>query len=144
MVKLLNAFLFFPSKKEYLAKYADNETAKKVATKLWNSLDSQSWYLLLIMIAITIIVALLYFFPFNNRPGRHYLPKYWCSFGLGALFATFFATIIECHIAVNNVGFDYSLLFNVAITNALYAFIIYVIISFLIFRSGRSNAYPYF
>lgn len=71
MINILTVLTWFTSKKAYLANYADNESAKKAATRLWNSIDGGDWIPFVIMIVLTVLYCWGYFFPYNNIPGRH-------------------------------------------------------------------------
>lgn len=144
MINILTVLTWFTSKKAYLANYADNESAKKAATRLWNSIDSSEWILFIIMIVLTVLYSWGYFFPYNNKPGRHYRPGYWLGFGMCNLISVFLITFIVCYIFVPNPGFDIWLLVKVASANTLIALILYYIISTIINRNGKSNAYPWY
>lgn len=54
MINILTVLTWFTSKKAYLANYADNESAKKAATRLWNSIDGGDWIPFVIMIVLTL------------------------------------------------------------------------------------------
>lgn len=143
MNSLLFILTWFSTKKAYLAPYADNESAKKAATKLWNAIDKGDFFLFGIMLLITLIICLLYFFPFNKMPKRHYHPKWWVIFGVITLIIVFAATYFVCTFIAKNASFDSMFLIKVSAMNTFYAVAAYLIISFLINRSGKSNAYPW-
>lgn len=46
MINILTVLTWFTSKKAYLANYADNESAKRAAMRLWNSMIVLIGYLL--------------------------------------------------------------------------------------------------
>ena len=144
MINILTVLTWFTSKKAYLANYADNESAKRAAMRLWNSIDSIVWIPFVLMIVLTVLHCWGYFFPYNNKPGRHYHPKYWVGFGLCNLILVFLMTFIVCYVFVPNPGFDIWLLVKVAFANMLIALILYYIISTIINRNGKSNAYPWY
>lgn len=144
MINILTVLTWFTSKKAYLANYADNESAKKAATRLWNSIDGGDWIPFVIMIVLTVLYCWGYFFPYNNIPGRHYRPVHWFGFGLCNFVSVFLITFIVCYMLVPNPGFDIWLLVKVAFVNTLIALILYYIISTIINRSGKSNAYPWY
>lgn len=143
MIGPLNA-LTWCTKKTYLAPYAEDEAAKKAATKLWNTIDGCTIPLIIGMIILTIGVAYLYFYPFNNRPGKHYQPKFWIGFGIIAFVATPFVTFSFCYFYAKNPSFDYTLLFKVSAINALYSIPVYIVTTFFLNRFSKSNAYPIF
>lgn len=144
MLKLLNILTWYTSKKAYLAPYTEDEAAKKAATKLWNAIDNSNLILVIGMILLTIFIGWGYFYPFNQRPGRHYHPKYWGIWGGIATVLTFFSTFIVCYFNAKNPSFDYALLAKVSAINALYSIPVYLIITLTINKLGNSNAYPIF
>ena len=135
--------LTWMSKRAYLAPYADDESAKKAATKLWNAIDGSEIMLFILMVVLTCIICLCYFFPFNKKPGRHYHPKWWWLFGVISLVATFVMSYVTCNVMAKNPGFDIGFLFKVSAINTFYAAFIYAIVSMIINRTKKSNAYPY-
>lgn len=143
MINILTILTWFTSKKAYLASHAENDSAKKAATKLWNAIDGGDWILFLVMVLLTAAIAWYYYIPFNNRPGRHYHPKWWGIFGLGTLVVAFTVTIVGCCISTDYWSFDFKLIFKAALVNTLYAAGWYFIISVIINRKGWSNAYPF-
>lgn len=142
MVSFLNILWPFLSKRKYLEKYADNESAKKAAMKLWNSLEGIDWMLLLLMFVVVLAFCLIYYFPFNSVSGRHYKPKY--------LFTTWgivFILVLGATYGLNywvakNPAFDQGLLLKFSLLNALYALVASFIVSCLIEKMGKGNACP--
>ena len=144
MINLLTVLTWFTSKKEYLSNYADNESAKKAATRLWNAIESGEIFLIITMIVLTVAICWFYYFPFNNKSGRHYRPKYWAIAGAINLIAVALTTWGLCCILTPNPSFDYWFLTEVTIVNTIYALVLYYIISNIINRKGESNAYPWY
>lgn len=143
MINILT-ILTWTSKRNYLAPYADDESAKKAATKLWNVVDGGGEItLLILMFVLTGIICWYYFFPFNKKSGRHYTPTWWWVFGGISILVTLVASFVTCYVIAKNPGFDIGLLLKVSAINALYAAIFYAIVSMIINRTGKSNAYPY-
>ena len=140
---MIGLLTWFTSKKDYLTPYTEDEAAKKAATKLWNTIDSMDIILFIVMFMLTILIALWYYFPYNQRPGKHYHPKYWWIFGVGAVSFVFASTFGICYFIAKNASFDYTFLIKVSAVNALYAILVYFILSLFINKSGKSNAYPY-
>lgn len=134
---------WFTSKKDYLENYANNDSAKKAATKLWNAIDGGDLLPLLLVAVLTVLICGYYYFPFNNKSGRHYHPKWWGILGLVALIVAFLTTIGCCCFLADNPGFDFGLIFKAALVNTLYAAVVYFFFSVIINRTGKSNAYPF-
>ena len=144
MINILTVLTWFTSKKEYLASHADSESAKKAATRMWNAIDSTDWIPFVIMIVLTCVFCWLYFFYFNEKPGRYYHPKHWVKFGGYNLIVVALTTLGLCYILTPNPSFDYWFLTKVIIINTIYALVLYYIISNIINRKGKSNAYPWY
>lgn len=143
MINLLTV-LTWTTKKAYLANYADNESAKKAATRLWNAIESVEIFLIIAMMVLTVVICLWYFFPYNNDPGRHYHPKHWVKFGFSNLIVVFITTIGLCWMLTPNPSFNFGLLVKIGFINTFYALVLYYIISNIINRKGKSNAYPWY
>ena len=133
----------FTNRQDYLENYANDDSAKKAATKLWNAIDGGDWVPFLLMVLLTAAIVWYYYIPFNNKPGRHYHPKWWGIFGVVTLVAVFAMTIGCCCLQAKNPGFDYGLILKVALVNTAWAAVWYLIFSFVINRTGKSNAYPF-
>lgn len=142
MINILT-ILTWKSKRAYIAPYADDESAKKAATKLWNAVEGGEITLIILMIVLTVFICWYYFFPFNKKSGRHYTPKWWWIFGALSISVTFVASYLACNFITKNPGFDTGLLLKVSAVNAFYAALFYAIVSMIINRTGKSNAYPY-
>lgn len=143
MTNILTILTWFTSKKAYLAPYAEDEDVQKIAKKLWNSVDGNDWIPFVIMFVFTIAICWYYYFPFNNKPGRHYHPKYWGWFGFGSIVLTFFMTIGCFYFMAKSPGFNIMLLIKAAVVNTLYAAMLYIGFSYFINKTGKSNAYPF-
>lgn len=144
MINVLTILNWFTTKKAYLAPYADDESAKKAATKLWTSVDKGDFIPFLAMLALAIIICWMYYFPFNKQPGRHYHPKYWAIFLVITLLAVFGLSFALLNFAIaKNASFDIWFLVKCSLMNTLYAAFVYLITSAIINRTGKSNAYPF-
>lgn len=142
MVSFLNILWPFLSKRKYLEKYADNESAKKAAMKLWNSLEGIDWVLLIFMFVVVLASCLIYYFPFNRVPGRHYKPKYlFTTWGI-VFILVLGATYVLNYLVAKNPAFDKVLLFKFSLSNAIYALVASFLVSFLIEKMGKGYACP--
>ena len=144
MINVLTILNWFTTKKAYLAPYADDESAKKAATKLWTSVDKGDFIPFLTMLALAIIICWMYYFPFNKQAGRHYHPKYWAIFFVITLLAVLGLSFALLNFAIaKNASFDVWFLVKCSLMNTLYAAFVYLITSAIINRTGKSNAYPF-
>jgi len=141
---------WFTSKKAYLENAVGStddpeeiERRKRLATRFWNSIDTNDVWMVLIMAAITAFFCYVYFIPFNKKPGRHYLPSYCAIFGIGAILLSFAATLLYCSLIVN-MDYDTSFVMKVAAINAVYSLLLYLILSFIFCNYSNTNAYRWF
>lgn len=141
MNNLLTAITWAIPKKTYLAKYASDESAKKAAAKLWNSIDKCDVFLVAMMVVLTLIVCWFYFFPYNQKPGRHYQPKYWRIFWVINSVLVLVLSYGMSYAMTKNPGFDQGFLFRVSLINAIYSVVLYWGASWCFNASGKSNAY---
>lgn len=141
MNNLLTAITWALPKKGYLANYASDDSAKKAAAKLWSSIDQCDVYLVAEMVVITLLVCWFYFFPYNQKPGRHYKPKYWRIFGLVSVVLAFMISYFTSYAMSKNPGFDHAFLVKVSGINSLYSVALYWCASWCFNASGKSNAY---
>lgn len=146
----LTALNWFTSKKEYLENAVGStddpdeiERRKKLASKFWNSIDMNDVWMVLIMVTITFAICYAYFIPFNNRPGRHYLPSYCALFGICSILLSFGATLLYCSLIVK-LSYDTSFVMKVAAINATYSLLLYLILSFIFCNYSNTNAYRWF
>jgi hypothetical protein len=137
-------FFLVQSKGKFLSQFA-NENLKKQADAVWQSLESVTPFLVAIFIVAGIGSAILYYTWFNNISGRHYKVKYWGLFA-GIFFSlTLLLTLIaEYGLIKTNLNDGISPLYwKCAISNALYCFGSYLVVSFLWCNWGRTNAYRF-
>lgn len=115
---------------DFTKPYTENKALYSQARAFWNKLENSSMLIVLIFLVLGIAMAAYYYTSYNNRPGRHYTPKYW----LIMLVVTFVLTFIVTF------GFEYLTLkttingatmleVKIAIGNAIYAAGIYVLTS---------------
>lgn len=140
MTTILGILTWLTSKKAYLASYADDESAKKVAARLWNSVTSYELWAFVFMLCLTIAFCYYYYFPFNNKPGRHYHLKFWALFYVMTVVFILFGTFFFFLCCAKNSGFDTWLLWRISFMNAAYSFLAYIVCSIMFSR--KSNAYP--
>lgn len=131
------------SKNDFLKQFQDNEHLLKQAKKFINDLDKSSITFIIAFLVISLLAVLYYYGPYNNRPGRHYRPIHWLKFfGLAFVFS-FAATFgIEYIIATPKLNGTIHFELMVALGNALYSSLGYLIFSMLwIGLKMPTNAY---
>lgn len=130
---------------DFTKPFRNNDILYNQARAFWGRLDVSSIIIVAIFVLLGIAMAYTYYGPFNNKPGRHYKPKYWWSY----LCATFILTLLvtlgcEYVIAQPKLDGSFVLELKIAVANAIYSSIIYLIISWIWCQFNLpTNAYRY-
>lgn len=138
---------FIGSKVSFLKPYQGDgqEALYQQASMFWDKLDSMAIVYIFVFLFMGISMACSYYGPFNNRPGRHYLPKYWWCFFIGCAVFCFGVTL---GIAMGLVGTKFNgtflIEFKLALLNAAYSLVVYWITSVFWCKSDKTNAYKLF
>ena len=130
---------------DFVNQFRNNQTLYNQARAYWNKLEGSSTIILIIFLVLGILLAVCYYQPYNNRPGRHYTPKHWLIFLAITFVLTFFVTW----------GFEYfaippkldgttMLQLKIALGNAIYASFLYLIVSVIWCFLLPTNAYRLF
>ena len=145
-MKLLKLYSWISgSMTDFTKPFKDNEALYKQARSFWGHLENNSVVIFLICLVLGIALAIYYYKPYNDSPGRHYTLKHWLIF----LFITFLLTFVVTF------GFEYfavtpklsgaiGLEAKIALGNAIYASIVYFITSVIWCNIGSTNAYRLF
>lgn len=126
--------------------FAENEPLYNQAKVFWRNIESNSLVALLIFIIIGALMAIVYYWPFNDKPGRHYRPRYWWMFlAFTAVLSMVVTFAYEC-LAVNtpNIYGAVMLEFKLSLANALYSALVYLLFSVLWCSLLPTNAYRIF
>lgn len=141
-MKLLKLYSWISgSMTDFTKPFKENEALYKQARAFWGQLENNSMVVFLICIVLGIALAIYYYKPYNDSPGRHYTLKHWLIF----LFITFVLTFVVTF------GFEYlavtpklsgamGLEAKIALGNAIYASILYFITSVVWCNVGSTNA----
>ena len=130
---------------DFVNQFRNNDVLYNQARAYWNKLEGSSSIILIIFLVLGISLAVCYYQPYNNRPGRHYTPKHWLIFLAITFVLTFFVTW----------GFEYfavppkldgttMLQLKIAMGNAIYASFLYFIVSVVWCLALPTNAYRLF
>lgn len=129
------------SKSDFTRTFRDNENLLSQANKFWGNIESSSMIILLISIVVGIVMAWSYYGPFNNKPGRHYRPKYWVIFMLLVGILTLLLTLgFECLVYPPQLQGAFVLELKIALINAIYSIGIYLLVSFIWCNMFPTNA----
>lgn len=142
-MKLLETFYGWiaGTKSDFTRPFRDSETMLSQANKFWGTLESSTIFILLIFFFTGIIMASIYFGPYNNKPGRHYRPRYWFMFMLVTLIVAFVATIgFECIACPPKLDGALVLELKIALGNSIYAIGTYLMASIIWCNTLPTNA----
>lgn len=131
-----------------LNQYKDNPQITNLVKNYYAGLQSFALWFLLIAVVLSLILFFVYYWPYNNRPGRHYVWQKWFAF-LGAVSGSvFLLTIIVCaflRCPLPALWWQTALL--TALVNTLYAVLLYLVCSFVLCQIpstvSKTNAYPF-
>ena len=130
---------------DFIRPFQENENLYTQAKKFWRSLENYSVVSVVVFIIIAVVAAYWYYKPFNNQTGRHYHPKYWLFFWLGAFLASLLITFgLEYAFCEPKLDGAMLLEFKIAFGNAIYTAVLYLIISIVWCNALPTNAYRYF
>ena len=80
-MKLLKLYQWIAGKMtDFISQFQNNDSLYQQARTFWGKLEGISTILLIIALMIGILFAVIYYKPYNNKPGRHYTPKHWIIF----------------------------------------------------------------
>ncbi len=117
---------------EFCKPFQNNENLYNQARNFWNQLESSSALAIFIFVGLGILIAVLYYKPFNDQPGRHYHPRYWAIFWLSTLILTFLLTLLALYLACPpKLNGSLILEVKIALANSIYASVIYLLVSWL-------------
>ena len=133
---------WFTSRKEFLGLYKDSEAARNIAIRFWESAEQTEIPAVVLMLIVSAVICWIYYFPFNNMPGRHYKPSYMFAFMGVSTVAVFILSFLLFLCLVDNSQFNEGFLAKLSAVNVLYSFVVFFIVAIIICKSGKSNAYP--
>ena len=131
---------------DFARQFQDSENLYNQARKFWSNLEASSIIIVGIFIVLGLIMAYTYYKPFNDKPGRHYKPKYWWIF-LGITFIlSFLVTLGAAYFMVPpKIEGTFILELKLALANAIYSsIIVYILVSWIWCQFNLpTNAYRY-
>ncbi|MBQ2886743.1 MAG: hypothetical protein IJE43_23755 [Alphaproteobacteria bacterium] len=117
---------------DFTKPFQNNDALYKQAQAFWKQLDVSSIIFVAIFLLLGIVMASIYYKPFNDKPGRHYKPKYWIYFLLTTFVLTLLVTLgCECAIAQPKLDGSFVLELKIAVANAIYSSFIYIFVSWI-------------
>lgn len=125
--------------------FQENEALFNQAKSFWRHLDGSMMIVIAIFVVLGIALAVYYYKPYNENPGRHYRPTHWLIFLAVTFVLTFAVTWGFEYIAVKPVLKGATMLeTKVALGNAIYASVLYFVTSVVWCNALPTNAYRLF
>lgn len=145
-MKLLKLYSWITGTMADFAKpFSGNKALYNQAKGFWNKLENSSLVIVLIFLILGIAWAAYYYTSYNNSPGRHYTPKHWILLLLATVVVTFLVTLGFEYLAVEpKINGAFLLEVKIAIANALYAALVYLLTSIVWCNTLPTNAYKMF
>lgn len=135
-----------PKQTEFLNHYKSNETLFRHARDLWSKLDSCTIWFIAAFVVLALLFSIIYYGPYNNRPGRHYKVKYWFIWMLITAVVTFVVTlVIGLIVAKSPLTAGIGLILRISGVNVLYSIGVYFIVALLVCNAPflKTNAYRF-
>lgn len=125
--------------------FQENEALFNQAKSFWRHLDGSMMVVIAIFIVLGIALAATYYKPYNDKPGRHYRPTHWLIFLAITFILAFAVTWGFEYIAVKPVLKGAVMLeMKIALGNAIYASVLYIVTSVVWCNALPTNAYRLF
>lgn len=140
---------FVGTKVSFLKPYEGEgmETMYQQAQIFWNKLDSVSLVFIIIFLLVGILMAYVYYGPYNEKPHRHYLVKHWVKFLIICAIVSLVPTFAIAYVvAPPRVNGSLPMEILLSIGNAIYSAVIFLGISLVWcnFERFPTNAYRFF
>lgn len=130
---------------DFAKPFSENRALYDQAKGFWNKLENSSLIIVLIFLVLGIAWAAYYYTSYNNNPGRHYTPKHWILMLLVTVVVTFLVTLGFEYFAVEpKINGAFLLEVKIAIGNAFYATLAYLLTSIVWCNTLPTNAYRMF
>lgn len=130
---------------DFAEKFENNEALYNQARAFWRSLEGSTMWLVIIFAVCGIAFAAYYYTIYNNKPNRHYHPKYWWMHFVATFFVSLLLTLgCEYLAAAPKLDGAMSLEILIAVVNGGYAVLLYFGMSLLWWNFLPTNAYRCF
>ena len=131
---------FLGSQSKFLDKYPTD--SEEIAENFWRSLDDACTFFVPFLLLVSIGLCIIYFYPYNNLPGRHYKRTHWVAFYIITVLVAFLGTVILGYLRTNpSLNGSDNLIWKIAFGNLIYSIIIFGLFSCLIWLFGSTNTY---
>lgn len=145
-MKLLKLYSWITGTMADFAKpFSENKALYNQAKGFWNKLENYSILIVLLFLVLGIACAAYYYTSYNNSPGRHYTPKHWILMLFVTIIVTFLVTLGCEYLAVEpKINGAFGVELKIAIANAIYAGLAYLLTSIVWCNTLPTNAYRMF
>lgn len=144
-MKFLNLYRWIIGTKSGFCNSFHDDNLYLQAETYWNKLEGFAFIFIAFFIIMGIGIAYLYYCPFNNKPYRHYHPKYWLIFWLSTFVLVWGATFLAELIAFSPKPDGATTLeIKIALANAIYSSLLYLLVSWIWCQfNWPTNAYRF-
>ena len=135
-----------PKQADFLNHFKHNDTLYNQARALWGKLDSCTVWFIVAFIVLSLVFTIIYYGPYNNKPGRHYKVKHWFIWMMIMAIVTFVVTLVIGLIMVKSpLAARYGLILRVSGINVLYSIGVYFIAALVVCNTPflKTNAYRF-
>lgn len=145
-MKLLNFYEWIAgSMSSFTKPFQESDALFDQAKAFWRHLEGSTMITIAIFVVLGILLAVIYYKPYNDKPGRHYRPTHWLLFLIVTFVLTLLVTWGYEYVAVKPVLYGALMLeFKVALGNAIYATALYFVTSLVWCVALPTNAYRLF
>jgi len=132
-------------KAAFVNSFGENEQLRAQAETFWRHLESGTLFYILAFIIVAVLLAYLYFKPFNDMPGRHFRPRYWVIFGVISMVASFVLTLgIAYFTAAPKLQGTWPIELKLSLANCVYTGLLYfTVVSICFWNFSKTNAYKF-
>lgn len=136
-----------PSKGAYLNSFAEDHL-RNSANKLWQMIDSGALFFIMVFVVVALMGAILYYYPYNNKAGRHYKMRYWALWLVITALVAFAISAIMGFVLIDSPmkKDTTSFIMRISAINLVYSVLLYIIFSIIIcnLNMPKTNAYRFF
>ena len=135
-----------PTQADFLNHFKNNNTLYNQARVLWSKLDACTVWFIITFIVIALLFAIIYYGPYNNKPGRHYKVKHWFLWMIISAAVTFIVTLVIGLILVKSpLAARIGMILRISGINILYSIGVFFIVALLVCNVSflKTNAYRF-
>jgi len=135
-----------PKQADFLNHFKNNDTLYNQARALWSKLDACTVWFIIAFVVLALVFAIIYYGPYNNKPGRHYKVRHWFIWMIITAAVTFVVTMAIGLIMVKSpLSARIGLILRISGVNVLYSIGVYFVVALLVCNAPflKTNAYRF-